>query len=163
MNKHKMKRAVLAFMAAILCQFAFADLKTELTVVEYNSASHVYKIDESGEVSFEEKSIVIKESEKSDAVKLSLGNVSKLFIKELSAANNLSSDSQSISLYPNPATSEFFISGIEGKQTVEIYSISGILVMKSTVENGSAIKISNLRQGIYIVKVEGKTVKLCKL
>lgn len=158
-----MKRAVVAFMAAILCQGAFAELKTELTVVEYNNQSHVYKIEESGELSFEEKVLVVKQNEKSEAIQLSLGNISKLLIKENSAVNNYSSDSQSITLYPNPASSEVFISGIEGKQTVEIYSISGALVKKSVAENGSAINISNLRQGVYIVKVDGKTVKLCKL
>ena len=46
---------------------------------------------------------------------------------------------------------------------MEIYSISGVLAMKTTAENGSVINISNLRQGIYIVKVDGKTVKLCKI
>jgi len=158
-----MKRAVVAFMAAILCQGAFAELKTELTVVEFGSKSSVYKIDETGELTFEEKFLVIKEDENSEAKKLTLGNISKLLIKDASAVNDISSDSQSISLYPNPASSEVFISGIDGKQTVEIYSISGVLVMKSSVENGSAINISNLRQGVYIVKVDGKTVKLCKI
>ena len=163
MNKHKMKRAVIAFMAAILCQGAFADLKTELTVVEFDSKSHVYRIEESGELSFEEKTLVIKENDKSEAKVLSLGNISKLLVKDVTAVNDLSSDSQSITLYPNPASSEIFISGFEGRQTVEIFSISGVRVMKTSVENGSVINISNLRQGVYIVKVDGKTVKLCKI
>lgn len=163
MNKHKMKRAVVAFMAAILCQGAFADLKTELTVVEFDSKSHVYRIEESGELSFEEKTLVIKENEKSEAKVLSLGNISKLLVKDVTAVNDLSSDSQSITLYPNPASSEIFISGFEGRQTVEIFSISGVRVLKTSVENGSVININNLRQGVYIVKVDGKTVKLCKI
>ena len=158
-----MKRAVIAFMAAILCQGAFADLKTELTVVEFDSKSHVYRIEESGELSFEEKTLVIKENDKSEAKVLSLGNISKLLVKDVTAVNDLSSDSQSITLYPNPASSEIFISGFEGRQTVEIFSISGVRVMKTSVENGSVINISNLRQGVYIVKVDGKTVKLCKI
>lgn len=159
-----MKRAVVAFMAAILCQGAFAELKTELTVVEFNpSKKHVYKIDETGELSFEEKFLVVKESMNSEARTLKLGDISKLLIKEISGVNNLSSESQTISLYPNPASSEVFISGVEGTQTVEIYSISGVLVMKTSVENGSVININNLRQGIYILKVDGKTVKLCKI
>ena len=163
MNKHKMKRAVVAFLTAILYQVAFADLKTELTVVESDLKSHVYRIEESGELSFEEKTLVIKENEKSEAKILSLGNISKLLVRDVTAVNDLSSDSQSITLYPNPASSEIFISGFEGRQTVEIYSISGVRVMKTSVENGSVINISNLRQGIYIVKVDGKTVKLCKI
>ena len=158
-----MKRAVVAFLATILCQGAFADLKTELTVVEFDSKSHVYRIEESGELSFEEKTLVIKENEKSEAKVLSLGNISKLLVKDVTAVNDLSSDSQSITLYPNPASSEIFISGFEGRQTVEIYSISGVLVMKTSVENGSVININNLRQGVSIVKVDGQTVKLCKI
>ena len=81
MNKHKMKRAVVAFLAAILCQGAFADLKTELTVVEFDSKSHVYKIEESGELSFEEKSLVIKENEKSEAKVLSSARDNKISLK----------------------------------------------------------------------------------
>ncbi len=158
-----MKRAVVAFMAAILCQGAFAEVKTELTVVDFNSKTHTYMVDDSGEISFEEKVLVVKESVNSKAESLKLADISKLLVKDISAVHNLSSDSQSISLYPNPASSEVFISGIEGKQTVEIYSISGVLVMKASVENGSAVNISSLRQGIYIVKVDGKTVKLCKI
>ena len=158
-----MKRAVVAFLAAILFQGAFADSMTELTVVGFDSKTAVYKIDESGELSFEEKVLVIKENDKSEAKELKLVDISKLLVKDLTSVNNLSSDYQSVALYPNPASSEVFISGIDGKQTVEIYSISGVLVQKTTVENGSAIGIGRLRQGVYILKVDGKTVKLCKI
>ncbi|MCQ2188987.1 MAG: T9SS type A sorting domain-containing protein [Paludibacteraceae bacterium] len=159
-----MKRAVVAFMAAILCQGAFAEVKTQITVVDNNAKSTVYNVDEDGYITFAEKSLLIKENrDKKTPVELKLADVSKLLVKEITGVDNTLSESQSISLYPNPASSEVFVSGIDGKQMVEIFSISGVLVKKVSVENGSAINISDLRQGVYIMKVDGKTVKLCKI
>ena len=47
---------------------AALSVSNALTVIEFDSKSHVYKIEESGELSFEEKTLVIKENEKSYSI-----------------------------------------------------------------------------------------------
>jgi hypothetical protein len=66
-----------------------------------------------------------------------------------------------ISIYPNPAKNEFFISfpkNTLGKVNVEIYDMSGKLVSsedKISPDAKKAISTSNLINGTYMVKVKG--------
>ena len=59
-----------------------------------------------------------------------------------------------ISVYPNPATNQFFIeSNITEPITAEVVSISGSKLMDIVVKHGSnQYDISNLAKGLYIVK-----------
>ena len=57
-------------------------------------------------------------------------------------------------LYPNPATSQLTVEAEEMTE-VSVYDIVGQCVMKQSVDNSSAvIEMENLRNGIYMVKVE---------
>lgn len=66
-----------------------------------------------------------------------------------------------ISIYPNPAKNEFFISfpsDTMGKVNVEIYDMSGKLVSteaKISPDSKKAISTSNMVNGTYLVKVKG--------
>jgi hypothetical protein len=64
---------------------------------------------------------------------------------------------QSLSMYPNPATSTINIDGNVG--TVEIYNMTGAKVLVST---GSVIDISSLSAGIYNVVAGEKTGRFVK-
>lgn len=57
-----------------------------------------------------------------------------------------------VAVYPNPATDYLIVSGLEGKSNIEIYTITGQLVLSQCFE--SEIKINlELNAGIYLVKV----------
>ncbi|WP_234047716.1 T9SS-dependent M36 family metallopeptidase [Chryseobacterium paridis] len=67
----------------------------------------------------------------------------------------------SISIYPNPAKNEFFInfpSNTMGKVSVEIYDMSGKLVLtedKISPDAKKAISTDRMTSGTYLVKVKG--------
>lgn len=69
--------------------------------------------------------------------------------------------SNEISIYPNPAKNEFFITfpnNTLGKATVEVYDASGKLVMsesKVSPNAKTAFSTDRLQNGVYIVKVKG--------
>ncbi|WHF50560.1 T9SS type A sorting domain-containing protein [Chryseobacterium gotjawalense] len=60
-------------------------------------------------------------------------------------------DSKPVDLYPNPFKDQFTINSKDA-QFVELYDLSGKLVLKTKVENGS-VRAGNLLKGIYIVKI----------
>jgi hypothetical protein len=61
-----------------------------------------------------------------------------------------------IKVYPNPANESVTISGInEGK--VEIYNSFGQLLINSEIQGNSTINTSNLKTGIYIIKIESNS------
>ncbi len=59
-------------------------------------------------------------------------------------------------VYPNPATSEVYVENIDGQSvySAEILDTAGRILMEDQAQNGQIIlDISNLQNGIYMVKV----------
>jgi len=62
-----------------------------------------------------------------------------------------------ISIYPNPAQNHITIEGIEGKSTVEVFSIIGAKLMRLENQSGSIkLDVSNLENGLYIITVNAE-------
>ncbi len=64
-----------------------------------------------------------------------------------------------ISVYPNPAVNSINFD-IEGLQTVEIYSITGVQVM--VVESTGQVDISDLNSGLYVARIGNHSVRFVK-
>ncbi|SRX72317.1 T9SS type A sorting domain-containing protein [Aequorivita antarctica] len=67
-------------------------------------------------------------------------------------------------LYPNPATSELFLSSknITGNLTIKIFNVAGKLLSNQTLEleNQTAIDVSNLTSGMYFLNIEDESGKM---
>jgi len=58
-------------------------------------------------------------------------------------------DQSKIKVYPNPARSLFYIEGIKGNARVQLFDVSGKLVLNSTIQGSQAIDCGQLAAGIY--------------
>lgn len=87
---------------------------------------------------------------------ITAGNIPNHFYK--SKQSNLSIDDNAeiatISIYPNPATTTFYIN-TEKNVAVKIYDFTGKIV-KNEVYSPLGIDVSNLEKGIYIVEMEAE-------
>ena len=64
---------------------------------------------------------------------------------------------QAISIYPNPITEGFYISGIDGDSEITLWDMAGKMVFSIRIDKDTYINISHLPKGIYIIKaVRGK-------
>jgi hypothetical protein len=73
------------------------------------------------------------------------------------------SNNQSISVYPNPASSQILVSAIgESNMLIQIYSSLGQIVKSATLDQSatSTIDVSDLKKGIYLVKAGKFTQKI---
>lgn len=62
-------------------------------------------------------------------------------------------------IYPNPATGMFTVIGLQGKGFVDIYTISGQFIKTFSVTiSDEQIDISDLPEGIYIVKIKSSSI-----
>ncbi|MDR2009064.1 MAG: C10 family peptidase [Bacteroidales bacterium] len=61
-----------------------------------------------------------------------------------------------LTIYPNPATNNLTINGLEGKATAQVYDIYGKLLMNINNLQDGSVDVSSLASGIYFVKVENK-------
>jgi len=69
-------------------------------------------------------------------------------------------NTKSISVYPNPAIDKIQITSSVSldNSTIEIYTILGKLVNSISANNNNEINISDLPNGIYIIKINSETV-----
>lgn len=70
--------------------------------------------------------------------------------------DDVSLNTNSVKLYPNPVSDRLFIESTEQVESVAIYNINGQL-LKQAIETSNGIDVSNLNKGVYIIQV--KTIK----
>ena len=61
-----------------------------------------------------------------------------------------------VKVFPNPTVDKTFISNIKEEVTITVFDIKGKKVMKEKVSNKQYLDVSELQNGIYQIKIEGK-------
>jgi hypothetical protein len=67
-----------------------------------------------------------------------------------------------VRIYPNPVRESFRIEGLATPTQVTVTDVNGQTVLQQTVAGGESISVGHLPQGIYLVRVNGRTVKIIK-
>ncbi len=101
-----------------------------------------------------------------DAIKLNPERAEYEFYiySPITGIDNLSAITPNIQLYPNPTLSNITINSEEKIDQLKLYTIYGSLVLTKTVNaKRTQLNLSNLSEGIYILKVNGKTYSVQKL
>jgi hypothetical protein len=65
-------------------------------------------------------------------------------------------------VYPNPVAESFRIDGITAPTQVTVTDLGGRTVLTQTVAGNEPVATGHLPQGIYLVRINGKTVKMIK-
>ncbi|PWE00312.1 CBM96 family carbohydrate-binding protein [Marinilabilia rubra] len=90
------------------------------------------------------------------------------FVEEIVTRNEKVLQDSSIKVYPNPASSDIYISGadIEGVE-IEVYSLTGRIVKQKRInqQNQTSISVREIEAGIYILRMQrnGRILKNQKL
>ncbi|MHA7842493.1 MAG: T9SS type A sorting domain-containing protein [Winogradskyella sp.] len=67
--------------------------------------------------------------------------------------NNVSLNTNSVKLYPNPVSDRLFIKSTEQIEGISIYNINGQLI-KQTIETTNGIDVSVLPSGLYMIEIK---------
>lgn len=59
-----------------------------------------------------------------------------------------------VSVYPNPFSSQIFISGIEQKTEVQLFDMRGALLNEITLHVDGALNFANLSKGVYLLHLQ---------
>ncbi|MCQ2216746.1 MAG: T9SS type A sorting domain-containing protein [Bacteroidales bacterium] len=80
------------------------------------------------------------------------------------AIDNLQSDIQSVmSVYPNPAVDRIIVNGTSAGQLIDIFTMSGTKVLSTVAQDGrTSVTLSDLHNGIYVVKIGTRSATLIK-
>ena len=66
----------------------------------------------------------------------------------------------SLNLFPNPAKDYVYINGLENPAAVEMFNLSGIRILSYTVNPGEPLFFNGVPSGIYVLRINGKVLKL---
>ena len=69
---------------------------------------------------------------------------------------------ETVSLYPNPANDKLHIVGFEGRHNVQIYNALGMLVKTTNVGEDREIDINGLSAGVYLLRIDGHSMRFVK-
>ena len=69
---------------------------------------------------------------------------------------------ETVAVYPNPVSEIFYINGIEDNTTITLFDTTGKTVLQAVVSSGEPVFVAHLSQGMYMLQVAGRTVKLIK-
>ena len=163
-----MKRKILiamVFMLAMLASIKTFAQTTDITVhfrVDVNSAPT--ELQDVKKFYFEGENIVFKLGD-GTTTSFAMNDVKKMTltynepdpteVEEFASENGL---------YPNPVSDVLYFNFNVGADVVmQIYSATGQLVKEENLSSDGAVDVSNLSEGLYIVKIDGKTYKFSKL
>ena len=69
---------------------------------------------------------------------------------------------ENVKLYPNPANDKIHIEGLEGVHKVHIYNTFGMLVKTLSINGDEEIDIAELSSGLYIIRIDGHSMRFMK-
>ena len=70
-------------------------------------------------------------------------------------------DKNNVTIYPNPATTEITVNNPTNERTlVEMFNLVGQKVYSEQFVNSTKINVSNMKAGVYMLKVNNHTTKV---
>ena len=168
-NPSKMKQflqrglLIAAFILGLV--FPLAAQSTQMTIHMNDGTEHTYLMTESDRVYFEDNETLVVEiavySKGVRSDRFNLADIRKITCTETEGISEETNTPLWIS--PNPTHDAFKLHNLNGKETIQIYALDGRLVKSTEVNGDQLVDISDLPNGLYLVKTESCTLKMIKL
>lgn len=135
-------------------------VEVQAVITNHNGDEQIYQLDGNDRISFPNDETMVITQNGTD-IQILISEIRKVTFNEVLATAENEAENTGIS--PNPTSNSFTISGINGFQQMNIYSIDGKLVKREIIDCSQSIDISELPQGLYYVNVNKQNFKLIKL
>lgn len=137
------------------------DITVNLVVTTTNGTEQLFQLTEESQLLFEDGNRLIIRDIDGTTATFDLANIRKMVCTETTGTDeSLTSDLQ---LLPNPFRDSFIIRNLQGQGSARIYTLDGRLVKTFMASEGQRVDISTLSQGMYLLHINGQTLKMMKL
>ena len=150
---------VLFFMAGFLLRGTAQNVTLVVTTTE--GVEQTFQLTHDGQLFFENGDRLIIEDGTGTTASFQLANIRKLVCTEITGLNE--SNASELQLIPNPARDHFLISNLKNSCEARIYALDGRLMKTFMATEGMVVDISNLSSGMYLLHIDGQTLKMMKL
>jgi len=151
-------------MLLLLLASAFSFAQTTISVTYYDGTVQGFTVAESGKLYFESDNLYIK----TDAVTTAPTTIPVNIIRKITFSNALAtttfgSNKNHLALYPNPGSDVIRIASDANEiLKIRVYSLTGQLILQVNYQPNQDIDVSKLSSGLYLVQVNGLTIKFSK-
>ena len=76
--------------------------------------------------------------------------------------NPLTPNALKVSVYPNPASAEIQVSGLQTTESYSIYDTLGKLMLKGNTSNKAVINVQDLSSGMYFITIGNHVIRFIK-
>lgn len=132
-----------------------------LIVTTIDGSEQTFQLDEASQLYFQNGEILVIDDGTDNTVTFELANIRKLVCSEVTGTGE---DYEShLQILPNPTRNSFIIRNLTETTPARIYSLDGRMVKDFQASEGSMVDMSELSQGMYLLHINGQTLKLMKL
>lgn len=150
------------FLILLLSSYSFS--QTGVIVTYYDGTIQGFNVTSSGKLYFTSDNLYIN----TDGLVTTPTSIPITIIRKITLSNTLSAitfgeNANNLILYPNPSSDVFRIkSDANEVLKINIYSLQGQLVHQGNYQSNEDVNVSNLSSGLYLVQVNGLTIKFSK-
>lgn len=152
---------ILALMLPVLVVQTLRADATHMTI-ELLAGEETFAIAQIGKITFANNLMILYDNNGKQLGSTSLERIDKIvFSDQTEAISNVTVPS--VQVFPNPTQDILFVRGIEGKQTVRIFSMQGLLILSAETMNGEAqLYVGGIQNGTYLLQIGAQVVKFIK-
>lgn len=141
--------------------FSFA--QTGVTVTYYDGTTQGFNVTSAGKLYFASDNLYVKLDGTTTPTTIPVTIIRKITFSETLATTTFGENKNNLVLYPNPSSNVIRIKSDENETLrINIYSLQGQLVHQGVYQSDEEINVSNLSSGLYLVQVNGLTIKFSK-
>lgn len=131
-----------------------------LVVTTTNGEEQSFQLPQNGQLYFENGDQLIINDGTGTVATFQLANIQKMVCTEVTGIEE--NDTSALQLIPNPSRSHFFIKNLKSSTQARLYAIDGRLVKTFEATEGMMVDISDLNPGMYLLHIDGQTLKMIK-
>ena len=156
-----MRKALLLlfFLAGIMLRGTAQNIT--LVVTTTDGEEQIYQLADKGQLFFEDGDQLVIEDGLGATVTFPLSDIQKIVCSEITSVDEGSV--AVMQLIPNPTRDRFIIKNIQNSCEGRVYTLDGRLMKTFEAAEGVMIDISDLATGMYLLHIDGQTLKMMKL
>ncbi|MCQ2384393.1 MAG: T9SS type A sorting domain-containing protein [Paludibacteraceae bacterium] len=153
---------VLALLLTVLTAKAQNGIGGNVYVTHTDGTNAIYTLTPQGTITFDGDTVMVINTNGSSAEQReTISLIAKVtFDKTSTSLPNVTESG--LFLYPNPVGETLHVMGLKETTDYAIYTATGQVVMQGKIADG-ALQVSNLRTGLYLIRLGKETIKFSKL
>ena len=156
-------RKIQTFTWLLLLASALSYAQTGVNVTYYDGTVQGFNVAAVGKIYFESGNLYVKADGTTTPTTIPVSIIRKITFSGTLATTSFGNNSHNLALYPNPGSGLIRIKSDANEELkTKIYSLTGQLMLHGSYQPGQDIDISGLATGLYLVQVNGVTIKFSK-